>query len=157
MEYKKLLVVGDYNSGKTCYVKRLRFGANGFEVRYIATMGVEVHPISQDVYLYKLWDTSGKACFGGLRSGYYVGGECCLVFFDLSKDRTQEELVDTIRIWVDRVREVCEDIPIVVVGNKMDLVQDLPDLSELDLPHCFISCLEEINVDQPLELITNLL
>jgi len=156
MEYKKLLLVGEDNSGKSCYIKRLR--TNEVEMRYIATMGVEVHPIYHSI-TYKVWDCAGKECFGRLRSGYYIGGECALVFFDLSRERTQGELLSVIGDYVGRVREVCEDIPIVVVGNKRDLVNevDLPNLEELGLPYVFISSRDGTNMEQPLQMITQML
>ena len=153
MEYNKLLVVGEDNSGKSCYVRRLR--TNEVEMMYIPTMGVEVHPIPYSpVLTYKVWDTSGQVMFEGLGDGYYIGGECCLIFFDLSRNRTQVEIIDMLTYYVVKVRRVCEDIPIVIVGNKRDLVSvdDLPDLGEL--PHCFISSREGANMELPLQMIT---
>lgn len=68
----KLLLVGDGGTGKTTFVKRHRTGE--FEKKYIATQGVEVHPLgfmtNYGPIVFKVWDTAGQEKFGGLRDGY---------------------------------------------------------------------------------------
>ena len=158
IQYKKLLVVGEGDSGKSTFIKRLRTGE--IEVRYIATMGVKVHPIPYSNELtFKLWDCGGKPCFGGLREGYYIGGVCALIFFDLSLNRTNGELIQMVRVHVHRVRNVCDNIPIVIVGSKLDLVieGELPNLDELGLPFVFISTFENTNFHLPLQCLHDLL
>lgn len=62
----------------------------------IATLGVEVHPLSfhtnRGGITYNVWDTAGQEKFGGLRDGYYIQGahpdltffvKPCSVFFFL--------------------------------------------------------------------------
>jgi 50S ribosomal subunit-associated GTPase HflX len=81
------------------------------------------------------------------------------VFFDLSRERTQGELVSVIRDYVGRVRKVCGDIPIVIVGNKRDLVDDV-DLSNMEgvgLPYTFISSRDGTNMEQPQQILTQML
>ena len=68
----KLVLVGDGGVGKTTFVKRHLTGE--FEKKYIATLGVEVHPMpfftSCGKVLFNVWDTAGQEKFGGLRDGY---------------------------------------------------------------------------------------
>lgn len=44
----------------------------------LATLGVEVHPLSfhtnRGTIKYNVWDTAGQEKFGGLRDGYYIQG-----------------------------------------------------------------------------------
>lgn len=68
----KVVLVGDGGVGKTTFVKRHLSGE--FEKRYIATMGVEVHPLkfftNFGPIIMNVWDTAGQEKLGGLRDGY---------------------------------------------------------------------------------------
>ena len=115
----KVILVGDGGVGKTCFVKRHR--ANEFEYRYIATMGVEVHPLkfhtNKGPVIFNIWDCAGQKKFGGLCDGYYIQGKAALLMFDFSSKLTY----NNISTWYRDVKRVCEDIPMVVIGNKSDL------------------------------------
>ena len=75
--YFKLVLVGDGGVGKTTFVKRHLTGE--FEKKYVATLGVEVHPLpfhtNRGQIVFNVWDTAGQEKFGGLRDGYYIQGE----------------------------------------------------------------------------------
>ena len=68
----KLILVGDGGVGKTTFVRRHLTGE--FEKRYVATLGVEVHPLlfhtNRGQIKFNVWDTAGQEQFGGLRDGY---------------------------------------------------------------------------------------
>ena len=70
-EYK-LVLVGDGGVGKTTFVKRHLTGE--FEKKYIATLGVEVHPMTfyttSGKIRFMVWDTAGQEKLSGLRDGY---------------------------------------------------------------------------------------
>ncbi len=72
----KLVLVGDGGVGKTTFVKRHLTGE--FEKKYVATLGVEVHPLvfhtNRGPLRFNVWDTAGQEKFGGLRDGYYIQG-----------------------------------------------------------------------------------
>ena len=61
-------------AGKTTFVKRHLTGE--FEKKYVATLGVEVHPLvfhtNRGAIRFNVWDTAGQEKFGGLRDGYYI-------------------------------------------------------------------------------------
>mmetsp|Transcript_6484 Transcript_6484/g.14972 ORF Transcript_6484/g.14972 Transcript_6484/m.14972 type:complete len:222 (+) Transcript_6484:148-813(+) len=122
----KLVLVGDGGVGKTTFVKRHLTGE--YEKKYIPTVGVEVHPLvfhtNKGRILFNVWDTAGQERFGGLRDGYYIGGQCAIIMFDV----TSRETYKNVPSWHRDIIRVCEAatgrIPIVLVGNKVDAVKD---------------------------------
>ena len=115
----KLVLIGDGGVGKTTYVKRHLTGE--FEKKYIATLGVEVHPMpfhtSKGLIKFNVWDTAGQEKLGGLRDGYYIGGHCGIIMFDVCSRITYQNVPK----WYKDLVRVCENIPIVLVGNKVDV------------------------------------
>ena len=114
----KVVLVGDGGTGKTTFVKRHRTGE--FEKKYVATMGVEVHPIpfytNLGPVIFNCWDTAGQEKFGGLRDGYYISSHAAIIMFDVTARITYRSVPH----WHKDLVRVCEDIPIVLCGNKID-------------------------------------
>lgn len=115
----KLALVGDGGVGKTTFVKRHITGE--FEKKYVATIGVEVHPIqfhtNRGLVRFNVWDTAGQEKFGGLRDGYYIKSDCAIIMFDVTSRVTYKSVPN----WHKDLVRVCEGIPIVLVGNKVDI------------------------------------
>eukprot|EP00919_Chromeraceae_sp_WS-2016_P002866 GHVR01007075.1.p1 GENE.GHVR01007075.1~~GHVR01007075.1.p1 ORF type:complete len:234 (+),score=53.08 GHVR01007075.1:65-703(+) len=115
----KLVLVGDGGVGKTTLVKRHLTGE--FEKKYIATLGVEVVPLvfytTHGNIKFNVWDTAGQEKFGGLRDGYYIQGECAIIMFDVTSRVTYKNVPN----WYRDLVRVCETIPMVLVGNKVDV------------------------------------
>ncbi|XP_043982362.1 GTP-binding nuclear protein Ran isoform X1 [Gambusia affinis] len=115
----KLVLVGDGGTGKTTFVKRHITGE--FEKKYVATLGVEVHPLmfhtNRGPIKYNVWDTAGQEKFGGLRDGYYIQAQCAIIMFDVTSRVTYKNVPN----WHRDLVRVCENIPIVLCGNKVDI------------------------------------
>jgi small GTP-binding protein len=109
----------NFTLGKTTFVKRHLTGE--FEKKYEPTIGVEVRPLDFTTNRGKLrfycWDTAGQEKFGGLRDGYYIHGQCAIIMFDVTARLTYKN----VPTWFRDLDRVCENIPIVLCGNKVDV------------------------------------
>jgi GTP-binding nuclear protein Ran len=119
METIKITTVGDGGVGKTTFVKRHLTGE--FEKKYIATIGVEVHPMefftSRGKIKFNVWDTAGQEKLAGLKDGYYIDAHCAIIMFDVTSRITYKNVPK----WHRDINRICGDnIPIVLVGNKVD-------------------------------------
>ncbi len=114
----KLVLVGDGGVGKTTFVKRHLTGE--FERKYVATVGVEVNSLTfQTNYgpiTFDVWDTAGQEKVGGLRDGYYIRAKCAIIMFDVTGRSTYKNVPN----WHRDLVRICENIPIVLLGNKVD-------------------------------------
>lgn len=115
----KVVLIGDGGTGKTTYVKRHQTGE--FEKKYVATLGVEIHPIvfftNRGKIIFNVWDTAGQEKFGGLRDGYYVGADGCIMMFDVTSRITYKNIPNWHRDYI----RVADATPIVLCGNKVDI------------------------------------
>lgn len=115
----KLVLVGDGGVGKTTLVSRHKTGE--FERKYIPTLGVQVSTLefntTRGKLVYNIWDTAGQERFGGLREGYYLEANCAIIMFDVSAPNTYRNVQN----WYQDLTRVCPNIPIVLVGNKVDI------------------------------------
>ena len=115
----KLVLVGEGVTGKTTFVKH---HLTGELEKYVATLGVEVHPLvfhtNRGQIKFTVWDTAGQEKFGGLRGGYYIQAQCAIIMFDVTSRVTYKNVPNWHR---DLVLRVCENIPVVLCGNKVDI------------------------------------
>jgi len=58
-----------------------------------------------------------KKKFGGLRDGYYIQGQAAIIIFDVTSRMTYKNVPN----WHRDLVRVCENIPIVLCGNKVDI------------------------------------
>lgn len=131
----KIAVIGDGGVGKSTYIRRMLTGE--FEKKYVATLGVEVHPLrfrtNYGVVQFNMWDTAGQEKFGGLRDGYYIFSHGAILLFDLCNMQSYKN-IEKWDVLFSQVAEWEEDangekqkvrtVPVVLCGNKVDLPRE---------------------------------
>lgn len=117
----KVLVGGEGNVGKTSLICRYTKG-RFFDARNL-TLGVDIttHEFLVGGELVKLaiFDIEGRQ---GERSGCYLGAQAALLVYDVAVPHSFEALP----AWIDRYRKYCLDAPLLIMGNKLDLGQQVP-------------------------------
>jgi GTP-binding nuclear protein Ran len=114
----KIVVVGDGGVGKTSLLKRI----NGleFEKRYIPTQGVQRGSIikTYDVndIIFDIFDTAGQEKYSNVGDSNYINADAVILMFDL----TSRVSYKSISSWYRNIIKVCENIPIIICGNKSD-------------------------------------
>ncbi|KAJ5076702.1 gtp-binding nuclear protein ran [Anaeramoeba ignava] len=149
----KIILVGDGGVGKTTFVKRHLSGE--FRKEYIATVGVEVHPLvfytTKCPICFNVWDTAGQERFGGLRDGYYIEGDAAIIMFDVTSPETYENVA----VWYRDIIRVCDNIPMVLCGNKVDVkdrkvrARQITFHRRKNIPYFDISAKSNYNFEKP--------
>jgi len=166
---KKIVLIGDAAVGKTSLIRRFVMGS--FDDKYIATIGTNVYKkeVTLRDYVHQkdikidlmIWDILGQEGFDRVKKTAYQGAEGALIVCDL----TRSETVHHVRNWVRHFREVINDAPMIILGNKYDLVDRehpgiylLEDIAkELGLQHYLTSAKSGDNVDESFYLIAETL
>jgi small GTP-binding protein len=122
----KIILTGDFKVGKTSLIKR--FIENSFKESYISTIGVEISKksivIDDDTNInFVIWDIGGQITqMAPYRKRFYEGANAAFIVLD----RTREGNIESIKTWYKDIKEsVPRDIPIVIVGNKSDLHEEI--------------------------------
>ena len=118
----KLILVGDFQVGKTSLIKR--FVENQFQESYISTIGVEISKKVVDIddktsINYIIWDIGGQVKqMIPYRKRFYSGANAGFIVIDRSRPENQK----SIEKWYNEIKDsVSNNVPIVIVGNKSDL------------------------------------
>lgn len=127
----KVLLCGDGGVGKTSI--RLRYIGLGFGSSYSMTIGSDMSIVNvkstykSNHYVIKLviWDLAGQPRFSEVRKSYYHGANATLLVFDVSNPQSLINIVD----WMNEIKTHNRlfPIPVILVGNKIDLRSKLPD------------------------------
>ena len=118
----QLLVVGDSSVGKTSIITRFTNGT--FNPNYLATVGIDNFSKDETIddknIKIKMWDTAGQERFKALANGFFRNAQGIILAYDI----TNLDSFQNLQFWVDSIKNNLGNdlkIPIVVVGNKIDL------------------------------------
>jgi small GTP-binding protein len=118
----KIVAVGMGGVGKTSLIRR--FATGKFDNNYSMTLGVDFTTKALTVNGKKVKivcaDTSGQVYYGPVRPQYYEGANAAFVVFDL----TNRNSFESVGNWIKELQQYIKDVPIAIVGNKLDLTLD---------------------------------
>ncbi|KAG1452981.1 hypothetical protein G6F56_007680 [Rhizopus delemar] len=124
MHHVKLVLLGDSAVGKSSIAAR--FVNRKYEDNKEPTIGAAF--LTQKCNLkdrsikLEIWDTAGQERFHSLAPMYYRNAQAAAVVYDITKAAT----LDKAKSWVKELqRQASTDIVVALVGNKLDLVEDI--------------------------------
>ncbi len=123
----KIVVLGDAGVGKSALT--IRFATNSFIDNYTVTLGMNL--VTKHVTLtgsdgseiaveYAVWDIGGQPNFKTILPMYYQGAFGALVVYDLTKKKSFEN----IEFWMKDIKKHCGEVPLIIIGNKSDLISE---------------------------------
>ena len=115
----KILVTGEGGAGKTSLLKR--FVDDMFDESNVLTVGVDFFTkelcFDNVECVFQLWDLGGQKRFRNLLDNFVMGAKGALLLFDL----TQILKVTNILEWVNIARLHDINLPILLIGTKIDM------------------------------------
>ena len=149
-EYKELKIVmgGRWGVGKSSIRRHIISSGSGrFKRKYLPTVGSDFSfkemNIRNKKFRLLVWDLAGEVRFQQFRSLYFQAANAAFLVFDL----TDRESVDALEGWVRDLKSHTQQqgIPIMIIGNKKDLILDDSELciSDAEL-HTKIKEFEEL-------------
>jgi len=119
----KILTAGEGGVGKTTLLHRFVEGQFSAETKM--TIGVEFFlketQIDGQQCTLQLWDFGGQERFRFLLESYVLGAKGALLMFDLTRPFTLNNLEQ----WVNIVRRSDPNLPIIFLGTKNDLTEEI--------------------------------
>ena len=125
----KIVIVGPESTGKSALARTYCKGT--FNDAYKPTIGISI--IEKDLQISKnynlrlfLLDLGGIKSFAKIRKFYINYSNAVLILFDYSRIETFNNIID----WIEETNQFIKDksTPILLIGNKIDLVDNREDL-----------------------------
>ena len=130
---KKVVLVGDFATGKTSLIRR--YVENAFSDEYLTTIGVKISrktillqekKVRLEIQL-MLWDIEGNTNPKPTNPAYIMGAHGLVLVADV----TRESSIQNIGMHIEECRNVAKNAPIILALNKSDLIENKKQLEEL--------------------------
>jgi len=119
---KKICLLGDGAVGKTSLIRRYVY--DDFADKYLMTIGAKItkktlklEEPEQINLTMMINDIVGQVEFERLHKQYYRSSKGGLFVCDL----TRKDTLERVEWWLNSFREVAGDVPVILLGNKLDL------------------------------------
>lgn len=126
---RKIVILGHFGVGKTSLIQR--FVNDSFSDKYRVTIGVHitkkvVEVTENESISLIIWDLEGTDEIQMIRDSYLLGTNGVVYVFDVARPSTFQNINGELGIVAKKI----PNVPLMVVGNKVDLV-NLNDLQGL--------------------------
>ena len=118
---QKIIFVGDSGVGKTTLINRI----NNEEFKDLNESSVGIDYYSKNIKFggeeltLQIWDTAGQEKYRGLIPTYARNAVLAFIIYDISSKKSFENLTE----WINYLNSI-EKMPMIICGNKIDLVVD---------------------------------
>eukprot|EP00756_Hemistasia_phaeocysticola_P018977 Hpha_TRINITY_DN15629_c3_g1::TRINITY_DN15629_c3_g1_i1::g.99611::m.99611/K07931/RABL2; Rab-like protein 2 len=116
----KLILLGDSAVGKTKLVERYlqqQYCPQHESTHALTWFRHEWEGKDGKTTVVDLWDTAGQERFNKMHASYYDGAHSAILVFDVLRKPTYKNLAT----WLQELRAMRPDIPVVVAANKIDM------------------------------------
>jgi len=144
---KKILLIGDFNVGKTSLIRR--YVDNAFDDKYLTTIGVKISKkkllLNEEECELLIWDLEGATPQKSIPKTYYGGAAGAIFVGDVSRFETIKNLDGHIEVF----KQINPNGSYVIAYNKSDLLK-LDQIKSLqNIENVFLtSAKKDINVDK---------
>jgi len=150
---KKILLIGDFNVGKTSLIRR--YVDNTFDDKYLTTIGVKISKklveIKEDACELLIWDVEGATAVKKIPIAYMKGASGAIFVGDV----TRKETIESIENHIDIFLNINPDAHYVKAYNKIDALNaSQKEELTLDEKSFFSSAKDDLNVAQLFEYLT---
>ena len=117
----KICIIGDSSVGKTNIL--FKFIEGQFSPSHVATIGFDYKskiitlPTSKKKVKLQIWDTAGQEKYMSMNKSLFQRVQGIILMYDITNRETFERL----QIWLNLIKQMTNEIPIILVGNKLDL------------------------------------
>jgi small GTP-binding protein len=154
----RISLLGDSGVGKTCIINKYLF--DQFSETHNSSVGIE--KIDKKVKMNDgnelkviIWDTAGQERFKAMSTNTVKGSQGIVLVFDITKKTTFESLPE----WIKETKNIKDNIPIVLFGNKCDLLEEsvvdndeaMKFAKDNDMDYFETSAKQNINIEQGLK------
>ena len=123
----KICIIGDSSVGKSNFL--FKFIEGQFSPLHVATIGFDYKsriitlPNFKKKVKLQIWDTAGQEKYMSVNKNLFQRVQGVILMYDITSRETFERL----NIWLNIIKQMTNDIPIVLVGNKLDLEDNEDD------------------------------
>ena len=126
----KLVILGDAQVGKTSLVHK--YMGEEFSKRYQKTFGADIsfkhsEVIDKNNQMHKIsfsiWDIYGEATYEEMKKQFLIGTQALIFMYDIVNRDSFNHVSNWFKIVNESIK--LKAIPIILIGNKIDLRSDL--------------------------------
>jgi len=129
----KIVLIGDGFVGKTCMI--LSYATDRWSTNYKATIYEKYEfkiTVDNRPFVMEIVDTAGQDEHENLRTFAYPNADCFICCFSLI---SRNSLLNVSHKWLPEIRKHQAKAPIILVGTKLDIVEDSKNAKKTIQPH----------------------